>query len=177
MSKRSLKSYFQNQNSLKIQKKIINVRRRRKNGIFHPWGDWRNFSIGENNFRFSCWDYLITEWAKDGLCNKLIETWKLKILWANWNDELKSPGMKYGFLIQNKLYFILKTSLASAFSFQLTQNICHNNEESSLWLENLIFFIWIFLNLHFVAKKIRYIGGPKCPLRSINQPSDRPFDH
>ena len=59
--------------------------------------DWRE--------AFSIFNHLIAEQAKDELCNKTIETWKLKILQANWNVELKSPGMEHGFLSQNELYY------------------------------------------------------------------------
>jgi len=61
-------------------------------------GDLWDFSIDdEKNFQFSSWDHLITERAKGELCNVMTETWKLKILWANWNAELKSPWMEHGF--------------------------------------------------------------------------------
>ena len=61
--------------------------------FFTPGGNWWKFSIGKKHFQFSSWDHLITEQAKGELCNKMIETWKLKILQANWNVELKSVGM------------------------------------------------------------------------------------
>ena len=110
-----------------LESKYIISKCLERGGIFHPWGhdspgDWWDFSIGEKHFQFSSWDHVITEWAKDKLCNKMIETWKLKIHRANWNVELKSPGMEHGFLSQNQLYFVLKTKRASQISFHICEN-------------------------------------------------------
>ena len=90
-------------------------------GIFHPWGVTdENFPLVRSIFSFQvARSFLITERAKGKLCNKMIETWKLKILRTNWNFEFKSPGMEHDFLSQNKLYFILKTKTASQISFQI----------------------------------------------------------
>ena len=80
------------------------------NGIFHY------FSISEKYFQFSSWNHFITEQAKGKPCKKMSDTWKLKILRANWNVKLKFPGMEHGFLSQNKIYYILKTKRANQIS-------------------------------------------------------------
>ena len=87
-----------------------------------PGGDRWDFSIGEKHFQFSSWDHLTIEQAKGKLCNKMIETWKLKILGANWDVELKFPGTEYALWSQNKLYFILKTKWTSQISFHISKN-------------------------------------------------------
>ena len=76
--------------------------------FFIPGSDRWYFSIGKKHFQFSSFNHIITDQAKGSLCNKMIETWKLKILQANWNVELKSLGMEDDFLSQNKHYIFWK---------------------------------------------------------------------
>ena len=91
------------------------------------------------------------------LYNKMIETWKLNILWTNWNVELKFPGMKHDFL--NILYLILKTQNGLAKLVFTTTRKC------LLWLENCIALsqfglVWTGIGLrtcHNVISKAKQI--------------------
>ena len=103
------------------------------NGIFHPWarGDQWDFSIGEKHFNFQVEIILLLSEPKAGFVIGWLKT-------ENPSSQLKCqiniPGMKHGFLSQNRLYFILKPKKASQISFHIYDNYI-------IWLA-LLFFNW-----------------------------------